>query len=376
MKQQQIASIIVAAVFLSVLFAYFGRPKAPLLELVSARQELPDLSEHLPGDRGLADRVTKSYGLALVLVRTPYAASNAIALESLRTWAEEHFEKEPGFLHPIALEEESHRAKTIIEAPFFTVGAYIYYGFQGIVGERLQAQIAQFHSSRAYNTFRTAYFDLFGTDADSAALMARYQSERAQLAVDVVLWSLIWVVAASAGLIYVLSGKPGTRFNRLRTALSYEWLLLASSYLLIAVGENQITMLISAVVAGGVGLFLRRPFRLTWQGTGELKSEAITMPSGWIAVALWLTVSLVTIQVLTWIRAGTLANPDPVTLLLSAISGDFLHDPSHGKRNIMRLTAVVWLTLSLWTARQSRRDAVAFREAEKALASLHGPIDP
>lgn len=373
MKRNSIVSILVAAILLSVLLAYFGRPKPPLLELVSARQELPDLADHLPGSTALADRVTKSYGLAMVLVKTPYSADNAVALESLRTWAAENFQSKPGFLHPVALESQPAPINTVVDSLFYNLGAYVYFGLQEAVGNCLQGQIARFHDTQPYEAFRSSYFELFGMDADSATLLARYQSERAKQAVDVVLWSILWAITLGMGVGFVLSGQAGTRFDRLRRMLSVEWLVLSGCYFLLAFGENQVSTLVSSTVAAAIGIYLRRPFRLYRKDDGALALQPLTMPSRWIALALWISYSLVAIQLLSWIRVGTLNMPDPVTLLLSSFSGNFLLDPAADKRNLMRLFGCVWLALGVWTLWQSRRDAAAVRETERALASLQGP---
>jgi hypothetical protein len=376
MNQSKIASILVVAILLSVLLAYFGRPKPPLLELVTARQELPDLAEHLPGSTALADRVTKSYRLAMVLVKTPYSADSAVALESLRTWAAERFQREPGFLHPVALEPAPAPIRTFVDSLFYNLGAYVYFGLEEIVGNCLQAQIARFHETQPYAAFRNSYFELFGMDADSATLLARYQSQRAKIAVDVVLWSILWAIALGIGAGFVLRGQPGTKFDRLRRMLAAEWLLLAGCYLLSALGENQVSMLVSSVVAAAAGIYLRNPFMLLRRENGGVTIQPVTIPSRWIAIALWTTYSLAAIQVLSWIRVGTLNTPDPVTLLLSSSSGNFLLDPAADKRNLMRLFGIVWLALGLWTLWQSQRDAAVVRETEKALASLQGPFAP
>lgn len=376
MNKKTIASILILIVFISALLAYFGRPKPPMLDLVSARQELPEMSEHLPGSTALADRVTNSYSLAMILVKSPYAASNAAALESMRTWAAERFQREPGFLHPISLESEATATKTFFDSLFYNIGSYIYFGLEEGVGNLLQGQIARFHQSKAYNAFRSAYFDLFGMDADSATLLARYQSERAKLAVNVLLWSMLWTIAISAGLTFVVMGVPGRRFDRLRQVLAYEWFLLSGCYMVIAIGENLVSMLVSSLVACCFGLYLKRPLMLDRWDTGAFKLVPIDLTSKVIALALWLTFSLATIQVLTWIRIGTLSDPDPITLLLSSFSGNFIHDPANGKRIIMRAVGVIWIVLGIWTGWQSKRDEAAAREAERALASLMGPYNP
>src|SRR5579875_21327 len=376
MTGKKVASILVGIVLLSVVLAYFGRPKPPRLELVSPRQELPQMQERLPGSTALAERGSRSYGLALVLVRSPYSASNAIALDSLRTWAADRFSRQPGFLHPVSLEAESMPGRTMVESLFYNLGAYVYYGLEDGIGNFLKERIASFHDSKNYASFRNSYFELFGEDADSATLLARYQSERAKLAVDVILWSLVWLFPVAAGIIAVLSTPAGGRFERLQVVLAFWWLLLALTYVIIAFGENTISMLVSSVVALLAGLYLWRPIALLGGDKGALTITLISLKPRTIALALWVTCSLLAIQILTWIRTGSIADPDPVMLLLSSLSGDFLHDPAHGKRLIMRIAGVLWIVLSLWTLKHLTHDTRAEREAKKGLASLQGPFTP
>lgn len=376
MKRDKVAYVLIGAVLLAVLLAYFGRPKPPLFDLVSPRQELPDIKEHLPDDTAIAERVSRSFGLAMVMVRSPYSASNAIALESLRTWAAERFQREPGFLHPVSLEIKPVPNETFIAAVFYNLGAYIYYGLEDLVGSGLKAQIARFHDSSEYLSFRTAYFDLFDADAESATLLARYQSERARLAVDVILWAVFSLVLLIYGAVSLAQAQPGSRFEKLQRLLAGGWLLLALSYMVMSFAENLVSMLVSSVVAALIGLYLWRPFSIARREQGGFAARPITLTSNWVALALWLSYSFLTIQILTWIRTGTLTDPDPITLLASSLSGNFLHDPAQAKRLVMRIVGVAWILLVLWTARQSTRDARAAREAEKGLASLKGPFSP
>ena len=92
---------LVAVILLSTLLSYFVHPHPPQIEIVSARQELPNFTERYPGDTSLADRVANSYGIAMVLMQTADMDKNVIALDALRSWAQNKFTKQPNFLHPV-----------------------------------------------------------------------------------------------------------------------------------------------------------------------------------------------------------------------------------------------------------------------------------
>lgn len=372
MQKKKLVYLAIAIVVISVLLAYFGRPKPPRLELVSPRQELSDYEAKYPGDTKLADRVAKSYGLALVLVESPYTDRNVIALEAIRSWARERFQTEPDFLHPVSLESTTEPRETIIDAFFYNLFAQGRYWLEGLAGQCLSQQIDEFHHTSAYRSFRNAYFDLFGVDADAAALLARYQTEKAKLAVGVIFWCWLWIVAIVVGAISLFCSK--SRFDRLQDILVGGWLIAGISYLVIGWMDGQVSVFASALVCLAIGMYLRFPFMLTRDEQENIKLRLITLGSNWIALASWLTFSLVAVQVLTWIRMGTPNEPDPITLLLSSMTGNFLQDPALGKRIILRWTGAVWLILGVWTAFQLRRDARNARELEEGLASLKGPL--
>ncbi len=96
--------VLIALLAAAAIMSFFTKSHRPNMELVTPRQELPGYFETYPGDTGLADRVSKSYGLALVLVRSQYSQKNAVALASLRAWARQRFQQQPDFLHPLSIE--------------------------------------------------------------------------------------------------------------------------------------------------------------------------------------------------------------------------------------------------------------------------------
>lgn len=371
--KRKVAIGIIALTVVSALFAYFVKPHPPLLEMVSPQQELPDYKAHYPGDTSLANRLSKSFGLAMVLIQSPYTENNVIALEAIRSWGRDQFQKEPDFLHPVSLEYPNPRRHSFIEAFFYNLFTSPRYYLEEQIGNLISWRIADFHNTSEYASFRTSYFEIFGVDADAAALLARYQTEKGKTAVGVVLWSLMWLFATLMGLVYLITSPAKLRFERLQMVLAYLWLLLAPCYLARAYIENSVATLVSGVVSAFVGIYLRFPFIIKIEDRGALRVYRTTMNSKRVAFAAWLSYSLMAIQVLTWLKTESLIDPDPISLLISAITGNFVHDPIAEEKVIGRVIALIWVVMSAWAAREINRDAKAAFEAEEKLASLKGP---
>lgn len=365
--------VLVAVILASALLSYFVRPKAPVLEIVSPRQELPDFTERYPGDTTLAERVSKSYGIALVLMQSPYTERNVMALDALRSWAQENFRARPDFLHPVVLKVKGEPHHTVVDAVCFNLFAQLRYWAEELTGQFLSARISEFHDSTAYNSFRTAYFDLFGFDGDAATLLARYQSDRAKLAIPVILWTVLWTILIALGLIRLSLSK--SRYDTLQSLLSAFWLVMAGIYMFLAWNENQLPFLVTSLLSLAAGLFLKYPYVISLEPqSGLVQAKKLNIGSHWIALILWASFSLIAVQIFTWIRMGTPADPDPVTMLLSSLSGNFLYDPVTGKKNVLRIFGAIWIAAGLWTATQLKGDARAARRLEEELASLKGPL--
>jgi hypothetical protein len=372
-KVNKVSAILIAVTIVAALLAYFVKPQAPMSELVSPKQELPNYQMHLPGDTTLANRVTKSYGIALVLVSTPFTQKNVIALDSIRSWAREKFQTEPDFLHPVALEPINERRHTFIEAFTYNLFTAPRYMLEDLAGQFLQGQIARFHDTRAYASFRQSYFDLFGWDADAAALLARYQSDKALLAEPVVLWAAFWFAALAAAAVYLIRSKRSQTYMRLQTVLYSTWFLLAFGYIARAWIENRVSVLCSAVICAAIALYLKYPFTIKVESTsGQVILKTRLLDVTQIVLAAWLSYSLFAIQVFTWTKTSAMDDPDPLTLLICCISGNFVHDPFMTKKIVARVVALVWLFVSIWAARQTlAQDQI---EAEEKLASLNNPL--
>ncbi len=348
--------------------SYFGRPHEPSVEIVSALQELPDPKKTYPLDTGLAERISRSYGLALVLVISEYTQRNAFALDSLRAWARQQFQKDGGFLHNQQPEPITKHV-SIVESLCYSLFASPSYALREAALNFVRDQIADFHTTQAYMRFRSDYFDSFGLERESALLLARYQSDKARVAVDVLLTAAFWLIVFIVGAILALRAKPGVRSSRLQRVLAYFWVLMAVYYLCSAWSQNQVVVLISAWVCGWIGIYIRRPVAIDLGEDKGLSFRVLTPSRSMIALAYWATFSLIAIQVMTWIKTGTLLSPDPLSLLISSFTGNFLYDPTSAKRTISHATGIAWILMSLWVFREITVGAPT-AEVELELASL------
>lgn len=361
---------IVVIVTLSSILSYFVKPRQPLLELCTPDQEIPNYAAQYPGDNSLADRVKGSFGLAMVLVQSPYLEKNVSALESLRQWAKDGFQEARDFLHPVSIPPLKEPNDTVLGAIGYNLFAGVRYYCQSRIGDFLAYRIAEFHKEPAYISFQTAFFDLFGKDSESATLLARYQSDKAKTAIDVVLWTIIWSIwlTVAAGLVTLSSRR--LFFERLRWCLSGTWALIGISYSTTAWMSNSIPAMLSGSAAFLVSLYLLRPFLLLTREDASLKVKFIQSSSTWIALATWLTYTAVAGLILTWIRGSIPQSPDPITLLLSSLSGNFLQDPEDGKRLAARLVGILWVICSLWAFTHREQDARVTDELEDSLNRL------
>lgn len=365
--------IILASVILLVVasfLSYFVKPRAPMTELVTPEQELPGYAAQYPGDNSLAKRVISSYGLAFVLFETPYSGPNVRALENVRSWGREKFQAAPDFLHPVSIRLDKEPNDTVIGALGYNLFAGVRYTAEGIVGDFLKSRIADFHGTTAYQSFSTAFFEVFGKDAESATLLARYQSDKAKGAIDSVIWSLFWTIGSIFASAYVIISPRRKRFDRIRHTLIAIWGASAVSYAITAWMVNSIPAFTSALVSAALAVYFTKPFMLLTRDDSSLKVSFITLSSRWIALSFWASYSAMAILVLTWIRCSLPDSQDPVTMILSALSGNFLYDPEEGKRLIARILGAVWVAVSIWAFSQRDKDARINDELEAELRSL------
>lgn len=368
-RRQLVMSAVVLLVVASLL-SYFIKPRAPVSELVLPQQELAGFAAQYPGDNSLAKRVTNSFSLAIVLIGSPYTATNVRALENVRSWAQEKFQTQPDFLHPVSIKQEQEPNDTIIGALGYNLFAPIRYNLENVVGEFLRARIADFHNAPAYKSFSESYFEIYGKDAEAATLLAKYQSNRAKESIDVILWTIAWASLSAFSLFFIATSPKRQRFERIRQSLVLTWLLIATSYSASAWMQNSIPSLVTALFSAACCAYFLKPFVLLTRPDASLKIVFIQLSSRWIAFSVWATYSMLAITVLTWIRCTFPASSDPVSLLLSGLNGNFLYDPEEGKRLIARILGIVWAVFSAWAFFQKDKDARISDELDAELASL------
>jgi hypothetical protein len=243
---------------------------------------------------------------------------------------------------------------------FGAVGYNLFAGLHSWAQEQLAPlvkwRIDDFHGTYAYQTFRVAYFDFFGWDADAAILLSLYQNDRAKAALDVILWTGAWIAWGAAALAYLYKNRKTAYFSALQNVIASSWAMLALAYFIQCWATEQASSVISMVFAASVSAYLFMPFAMVSHEEGGSRLARIRFTRNWIALAFWLTVSFFAIQVLTWIRHSAPGAADPITMLLDAFTGNFVHDPIHGKRWVTIVTAAIWAVAGIWTWRQRKKN--------------------
>jgi len=373
--KKRLAYLVIGIMCLSFAMSYFYRPQPPVRELVSASQEMPPGSRLVAtGAAPMSSRVANSFTLALVLVKSEFSEKNAAGLEYLRVWAQENFQKDPSFLHPVTLNVPVEVQHSIIDSFLYNIFAGPVYFMQEKVMDFLAQRIDQFHHSRAYLSFISDYYEVFGMDQESASLLARYQSERAKSAVNVILCAGFWLLVTIGGALSIFTAKPNMKPSRGQWLLAYGLLLASVLYLVLSWMENHVAVMASSIICGAIGLYLFKPFKIQISEDSALSLKLVNLSPQFIAIFAWVSVSLIAIRLITWVKTGTLFAPDPLTLLASSWSGDFLHDPVHAKKNITRAVGSLWLLYGLWTAYYVSYDPKTSAEVEHTLESLQ-PIN-
>lgn len=352
------------------LLSYFVKPHPPVGELVSPQQELPGFEYDRIEYNDLAQRVSESYNLAFVLFGSPYTADNVRALENVRTWAQEKYRSSPDFLHPVRIKPDPEPNDTVFGALGYNLFAQVRYAMEGLVRNFLSMRIADFHQEPAYKSFAASFFEIYGKDAEAATLLAKYQSDKAKEAVPVILWALAWGSLISFAALLVGFAPRRQRFDRIRIGLVLTWAFISLCCGASAWMDNSIQALLSSLMAAAIGIYFLKPFVLLTRQDSSLKVYFIKLSSRWIALSAWASYSLLAITILTWIRATLPEHADPVSLLLSGFSGNFLSDPDEGKKTVARLLGMGWLLVSLWAFMQRNKDASIIDQLEEELAAL------
>lgn len=354
--------VVLSAAFLS----YFSKYVPDLTPTVDPAYEMgaPELQTRPNPD--FAQKMLAS-NIAMVLVHSDYSGKNAVALEALRNWAKERFSEDAQYLHPVSIKIEEHHNNVFSAFVANFLGperSLLEWGIK----EFLRWRIDEFHNTDAYQSFRVDYYGLFGVDPEAATLLVRYQEERAKHAAEVITGFLFVLLAGASCIGYYLLSRQWMSKGRL--ALSYAWLAGAALYLVCGWYVNEVSFVVSAVVSVAIGLYLRYPMAISFDEAGYLEIRIIELSTNVLAGVSWVSLTLVGIQVLTWVKSGSLMQPDPVTLLVSSVTGNFLHDPSSIKRTISHIVGMVWLAASLSTLYVLKRGLAGTPELEKQLADL------
>lgn len=349
---QKFIAATVATTITCWLLTFFVKPHPEQVEFVSPRHELPNYTAQYPGDTKLSDRIVKSYDLALILVQTPYMQKNFNALECVRRWARENFAEHPDFLHPAVLPIATTNHDTIFGAFGYNLFSVFHDYANHLASLAVKSRVESFHQSDAYQSFRSAFFDFFGWDAEAANLLARYQNDRAKIGADVLLWAAAWVAAGIAGIAYIYRNRKTAYFDALRKVTATTWALLATAYFIQMWQTEKASSLVSMLFSAATAAYLFFPFAIIRHKDIPARIARIRFTPNLTSLASWLTISFLAIQVLTWIRHSAPGATDPVTMLIGSISGNFIHDPARSKRLITFATAAFWLAFSFWTSRQ------------------------
>lgn len=127
---------------------------------------------------------------------------------------------------------------------------------------------------------------------------------------------------------------------------------------------------IAAIVCGASALYVLFPIKV-FVDNDEVLMLRSTISVRSVLISAWLFLSVLSIQMLTWIKQGVLTEPDPISLLISAVTGDFIHDPLTAKRWISTAIALTWSVSFVCILKiLSRRDSESSREVTKKLAGL------
>jgi len=370
-RKAHLTYVVIALTVASFLTAYFVKPHAPTQDIVAFDYDSkPATIQGVP----LSYRIAKSYNLALILTRSAFTPSNATALEALRNWATKKFAVDANFLHPASLEDEPESNQSIIESYTHSIFSSVRFAFEDFVANFLAWRIQDFQNSDSYNAFLVDYFGVFGNDTQAQELLAKYESARARDAVDPILIAVVWTLLSSLGIFYLTQRRAITLSHRIQSLLSAVWLILALYYTISAWAQNQVSILVSAIVCGGIGLFLRRPLKPSYDESRGLTFQLVNLSSPVITLIAWISISLLLIRVISWIKTGSLVHPDPITLILSGMRGDFIHDPVHLKRNIDRVIGLLWLGFTLWIMPRLSGEWTAEGAQEEPLRAIQKPL--
>lgn len=354
---------IVMVLFSAMVALFFNPGQMPPVKLAGIASELQRAEVKGRHDPAFADTVVDSTW-AMVLVHSEFSRKNAAGLEALRNWAKQQFIQDRQFLNPLEL-PHSLPNHTVGDSFFACLFALPARALESTASSFTGSRMQQFYGTTAFKSFLVDYYDLFGVSEESARLLFRYQEDRAKQSTAVLITALL-----SAIFLVVLGLLRATsKISSLR-GLALFWLGLGSLYCFNACSVNSVSYLGGALLALAAGFYLYRPFRLVSGEDGVIALKSLEPSRRTLALVLWVSVTLLFIQIVNWIKGSILTEPDPITLLIGSISGNFIHDPSGIKRSALEISGVAWLILSLSVFYFYRRGGEPSREVETELKSF------
>jgi hypothetical protein len=366
LRNTAIATVLLLAV--CFVLAFFVRPHSFDIESAGPPDDyavLPVHSAKVP----LAARISRGNNLALVLTFSEFSRENSTVFIAMREWGTDMFQKDPTFLYATQIGQQ-------YEVPSSIFGSFVYnilFGPRIIAEDQIlhvvRKQLHAFHKTPLFDQIRADYYDSFGRDQEAALLLSNYEFDRAKKSVPVLLSALFWLMMICVG-IYRAMKVHKTVSEKIQKSLSGLWLTLSVFYLIETWSQNSVQVLMSSILCGAIGFYLRKPIIASLQTDGSLSFKLVTLGLKPLLLISFATLSLVAIHLLTWIKTGSLQNPDPVTLILFAVSGNFFHDPVFAKRVLERTIGVLWLIALAWVLRIVTMEQEIDLEAPERLDSL------
>lgn len=380
-KKLGLASVSVILVALMVVLAIFVKPKEKIRTLANPDAIIAGASTSGLWDTKFADKVMNTVFFALVLTSNEYTGQNADALEALRSWAAREFHSDPRFLHPVVIPAPVANS-TYLNAGVYNLFAGPYYSAQSLACDYLTSRIDSYSKSKSFDAFAENCFEFFGREPEAAAMLARYQSDRAKSAINPLL-SMIYFLALivlSPLATRPLRAKAEIWRRPLRPSevegaplaalISYASFTIAGFYFAQSVVLEGLAgqSLLAAFVALIAGFYVLFPLSVSIDSQNVMTLRSALSKRTMLTFAFVMG-SLLTIQALNWLKQGSLAAPDPLSLLLSSFTGDFIHEPAQAKKLLATTIAVAWsISLALVLRSLSRQGGVSSREVAKRLA--------
>jgi hypothetical protein len=370
MQRKLKLATIISLILISLAFvmAYFVKPHPLSIERADVPEDIASLIMH-SSDIPLSNRISKSRGLAMVFVISEFSQKNANALGAVREWATNKFDQDPTFIYATQTPRRLELPASIFSSFFYNLlaGPRILAEEQGL--RAVKRTMKAFHKTEAYAQLKSDFYESFGKDKETSFLLAHYEFDRARDSVPVVLAAVFWLAVILLGVYRFIYVHKSVR-DKLQNTLSGLWFVLAIFYLIETWTQNSTQVALSSLLCAGVGFYLRRPIVWSRDEDTGLSFKLIRLGSKPLALISFLTLSLMGIHILTWIKTGTIENPDPVTLIVSACTGNFFHDPTEIKRDLARSIGALWLLFFAWTARLLMMEFEPDLEAPENLDAL------